>query len=94
MKTFLLYNNSFYYIGRSVSLETIPLVEFKRNLISGTRVAYFPYPHYCGYQITSFPAFYGYLCKHSVKNGERLNYLYNKKKIIRWLGDTDVIFSC
>ena len=33
-------------------------------------------------------------CTESVKNGERLICIYNKKKITRWLEDMNYIFSC
>ena len=45
-------------------------------------------------RIFSYPAFQGCLCKQSVKNDERQIGLYNKKKIARWLEDTNFTFLC
>ena len=83
-----------YYIDRSVLLKNTPLVKFIRNYIRNPSCV-FSISSLVRILMTSFPALSAAVrCTQSVKNGERLICLYNKKKITRWLEDMNFIFSC
>ena len=76
-----MYRNVSYYMDRSVLLENTPLVKFIQNYIQ--HILHILTSEDVDDVISR--SFAAVRCKQSVKNGEK--YLYNKKKITRWLED-------
>ena len=77
--------NLFYYIDKSVLVESRPLVKFIRNYIRDSS-GVFSISLLVRISMTSCPTF-------TLLFVQNYSCLYNKKKITRWLEDMNFIFS-
>ena len=77
--------NLFYYIDKSVLVESRPLVKFIRNYIRDSS-GVFSISSLVRISMTSCPTF-------TLLFVQNYSCLYNKKKITRWLEDMNFIFS-
>jgi len=79
-------DNKIYYIDKSVLVENRPLVKFIRHYIRDSS-GVSSISSLVRISMMSFPAF-------TLLFVRKYSFLYNKKKITRWLEDMNFIFSC